>query len=737
MLRAKALYILGRCLGVLAAHTAPDSDTQWKELEVPHDESEVDNVAKPLNPAVEESAPGDQDTGDIEIEAPQNLSREFVKLTNQALQLNAEFSTSKRYLSQAVDCLSQCVQIGLKHGFKDIVGNAARELMDSIGAHDPLTSSQYLALFQSCHASQVLEGVLRRVQQDPSVSRQAALLHQRKLLANVAFLSDTSSSILASNSNHLADCEPWRRLTITRSHLELTREFSSLNTQFVVLQHSPDRCYLYGAVLDKGRSPVPSGKANKQASTLPVPSKAMITRAAVSAVELEQLIEEFGQFKSDTASELMRRTYVRHQQEQKRKMLAKLEDNSLQAESQEQLPIDSSLFEKESQLESHFRDVVAAVEAYLDPILTKLHPALNPDAVSESVVLLADEWLLQLPLEALKTFAVPQITSISRDFSLQFHYHRVHPAERSESTTKVTGKGGKKPDKAKSDKPSTAKSGQKSEKKGGKEVGAGIPKEGPVVDFNGIRYIVDPYNECNEEGDDNPSKVISDIVAKYKNFTAKWNGISGSDHLPSVGEFQHFLSESTGFIFYGTERYLGCLPPNMLAPINVTDCLLVLLLDLVQTSQSFLRQGKDDATKAVGELWLERPLETAMLFSLVGVAGVVSNQWHCQLSDNKQKLDTYLNGMLEASKTVGQAVRGLVQFPKLPDTVTETDAASDRGSKSGRVNEIETTSDEQTTVGEERTGGKEEMNSPLFSRHWFNTVLYGTPTLLLNPPKGS
>ena len=38
----------------------------------------------------------------------------------------------------------------------------------------------------------------------------------------------------------------------------------------------------------------------------------------------------------------------------------------------------------------------------------------------------------------------------------------------------------------------------------------------------------------------------------------------------SVGEFQHFLSESTGFIFYGTERYLGCLPPNMLAPINVT-----------------------------------------------------------------------------------------------------------------------------------------------------------------------
>ena len=30
----QTLYILGCCLGVLAAHTAPDSDTQWKELEV-------------------------------------------------------------------------------------------------------------------------------------------------------------------------------------------------------------------------------------------------------------------------------------------------------------------------------------------------------------------------------------------------------------------------------------------------------------------------------------------------------------------------------------------------------------------------------------------------------------------------------------------------------------------------------------------------------------------------------
>ena len=37
-----------------------------------------------------------------------------------------------------------------------------------------------------------------------------------------------------------------------------------------------------------------------------------------------------------------------------------------------------------------------------------------------------------------------------------------------------------------------------------------------------------------------------------------------------MGEFQRLVSESTGFIFYGPERFLGCMPPNMLAPMNIT-----------------------------------------------------------------------------------------------------------------------------------------------------------------------
>ena len=46
-------------------------------------------------------------------------------------------------------------------------------------------------------------------------------------------------------------------------------------------------------------------------------------------------------------------------------------------------------------------------------------------------------------------------------------------------------------------------------------------------------------------GDDNPCKVINDAVTKYKNFTAKWNGITGSDHLP-----RYVLSFSQNILFY-------------------------------------------------------------------------------------------------------------------------------------------------------------------------------------------
>lgn len=45
------------------------------------------------------------------------------------------------------------------------------------------------------------------------------------------------------------------------------------------------------------------------------------------------------------------------------------------------------------------------------------------------MILLGDTWLMELPLEALRIFKAEGISSVSRDFSLQILYNRMHMAE--------------------------------------------------------------------------------------------------------------------------------------------------------------------------------------------------------------------------------------------------------------------------------------------------------------------
>ena len=83
-------------------------------------------------------------------------------------------------------------------------------------------------------------------------------------------------------------------------------------------------------------------------------------------------------------------------------------------------------------------------------------------------------------------------------------------------------------------------------------------------------------------------------------------------------------------------------------------------------------------------------------------------------------------------------MRRLVHFPRPHEAEPETEAGSDRGSKIGSHSIAEGVGDENTAPGESGNGGGDETAAkPLFSRHWFNTVLYGTPTMLLNPQRGT
>ena len=56
----------------------------------------------------------------------------------------------------------------------------------------------------------------------------------------------------------------------------------------------------------------------------------------------------------------------------------------------------------------------------------KDHQAAAP-ITSESIVLLVDQYLMQLPLEALQLLQMEHVTSVSREISLQMMFNKMYP----------------------------------------------------------------------------------------------------------------------------------------------------------------------------------------------------------------------------------------------------------------------------------------------------------------------
>ena len=115
-----------------------------------------------------------------------------------------------------------------------------------------------------------MKALLNATYKDPMASRKAALvkLHDQ-MLADSVTTNLTSSQLFADVCRILEEGQAWQKLAVSQNHLELMKELPS-NWQVVILQHSPCRQYLYGAVLDR---PEPAAKkTDKTKSTIAPPA---------------------------------------------------------------------------------------------------------------------------------------------------------------------------------------------------------------------------------------------------------------------------------------------------------------------------------------------------------------------------------------------------------------------------------------------------------------------------------
>ncbi|MFT7806045.1 cilia- and flagella-associated protein 46 [Arapaima gigas] len=692
--RAKALCMLGRCLKLLAFQKDPlYLSSHWEAGFTPEFKLEQE----PMSPAGK----------------PEDLSaKKGKKQLSKAAEMQNRRSEAQRLLAQASETLAQAIGLSLQHKLIRILADASRNMLECYGQFDLSSAGQYLALYQSCCASVLMSDVLRSACSDTSASQLAALLN---LQSNLEATKDEGPSRLLKRveDSLLNQSKAFRNQSINPNHLNILNELPPI-FKILLLQHTEDRCLLYGAFFEKAKS---NERQKGKTGTL---ACSAVARVPVNPEAFSRLLSRASFFKQETMNCLLKQQY---------REVALVPDLTTAP---------ATVNVTSTKIATHFKSIVQEMEDYLHPILSQLDFPCSrfetssislsettrikereekavpdrgsPGDLKEYVVLLVDKELMTLPLEALSVLQGENIGSVSRDFSLQFLHNRLHKTESVESDNKKEGKGGKGA-KGKGDQSQSMKV----------QVNRVLPPEGLPVDTHNFKYVVDPYIEAGLSAD-SPVGGMRQILEKYnQQFTAYWEGGMGSEYTPSLDQLQQWLTSCSGFIFNGLERFLATLPPSKLVGLNLSDCRMVILLDLVQTCGSAVRQSRTDKQKSARQLSLERPVETALLLSLSGVRAIMLNQWHTTLRSNARHLEMVMENLLKAGMTSGQTVHALRRGGAqncLPGGAVK--------SASLRADELHSLPETQT---EGSSHGEQQWVAP--SPSAFNYVIYGLPNLVV------
>ncbi|XP_070834007.1 cilia- and flagella-associated protein 46 [Chaetodon trifascialis] len=701
--RARCLSLMGKYLRLLAVQEDPlYLCALWDR----HKQKEAWSDPKAVSVEEEDSEKG-KDRGSSRRE-PRVTSAKCADLQQQKRR------RAQQLLAQASKALAEAINLSLQHKLPScIVADAALNMLECHGQSDPALAGQYLALFQSCCTISTVTEVLSSACTCTSVSQLSALLNlHTKLLVSQE---ERPSSMLKGVEDSLSSLsKAFSHLTVCPSHLNILAELPP-NMKILLLQHSEDGSELYGAFYEMTKAPHQKGKTAQVTGTLACSRVAKVSVCPQALLALREQIRAFGQ---ETRHALLKEACWHG-----------LEGRLEASEEHKVFPWQSAA---EEILTPRFREIVQDMEDYLNPLLTEFDfsclrrwdasPAV-PEITKtkdkeekgssakaaepgEYVVLLADRKLLELPLEALSILQEEGLSSVSRDFSLQLLHSRLNrdEPEKVESDNKKETKGGK----------GTKGKGDQSQAIKVVPVNRVLPSNTFPVDTRSFKYIVDPHNEgkCGIDGT-SLSMRMKEILETYsQHFTHLWEGFMGSKQTASLSEMEQLLCRCSAFIYLGMERFMANIPPGKLAALNLSECRMALLFDLVQNNASVLRQTHFDMHKSAGQRSLEKPLETALLLSLAGVGCIVLNQWHSSLRQNTHNMANVLDNLLRFRQTCGQTIQALR-----------------RGGRSEIPHHKATGSYDQVLLSVSK--GDDVYHKATLTPSAFTCILYGLPNLIL------
>ncbi|XP_070288236.1 cilia- and flagella-associated protein 46 isoform X2 [Myotis yumanensis] len=647
-IRARLLGLVGRALRLLAMQTDPVRPTfYWEESLL------MGTEHSSLKYLVITPDEGDSDEHGSSQPASRTVPEERSRKSSE---LKRRKVLAQQYLAQATEVLLQCLQVALGNSLLEVARTASLEMVECLGTLDPTATCQFLMLSQSCSVSEMMRGVLLSATANTSSSQLAALLHLEDRLKRQE---RTSTSQFASVEQRLAAIsKAWQNLSVTEQHFNHLNEIPP-TFRILSLHHSPGRTHLYGAVYEKPKF-IPTAKGK----LVQVGDACKVARVAVSPATLSGLVASAQQFREQSQAEVCSRDRALifglksegANSERQRYPLLRLSD-ILKATEDYLRPLLSLLRSPEPRI--HISSTIgdlgkakpkdkdrkqSVVPGLATPAASFLPPPVEPETV-DTVVLIVDRPLLELPLEGLLVLREGAISSVSREFSLQMFYNHLHQEE-AERTTKKGSKGKELKRRG---------PGKKSRKGSAPRV---IPPDAILVDADNFKYVVDPFEEAQGPGTWLPVSVTREILDKYKeSFTARWVGHLGKKLFPSQAEWEQLLGRCEGFFFYGMENFLSHLSVERLAAMNLEDCRLMVLLDLSRSYESMRRTLESSEHKSVPQLALEEPIETAILLSLVGVKSILANQWPSTLQDNALRANILWENLLAFGKTTGKVAR--------------------------------------------------------------------------------
>ena len=601
-------------------------------------------------------------------------------------------------LRQSLTLLDAAIGPFLERGDLASASAAALEVVHALGASAPAESqstAKYVALHQSCAAACELRGVVRSALRPAAVSSEKAAINTIDT-AVAAGQADQAGALW----NRLSASSWAARFLSVPKTANAALETIPSAIRSLVLQHSADGKWLYGAVLRDGyggdmvasaRVAVDAGQLAEMQATLrevqalaaaeaskdvekapaapePVPTAAAAAGGAApaetkpsSARKGSAAKEKKGSAKGKKAGSAKGRkgSATPSGSAKSRKGSATPSEPELAvppvpepapepAASEPVLAAARVSEEPEEPAAPTSADLLKRLteqmEAYLASVLAVLHAAFIDPGAGDTfhAMLLLDQPLMGLPLEAMPVLRDLRISSISRDFSAQMLVNRLAHACPVDADA-----GGKK-------------------KKGSK--GAGGVLEDVPVPAAGMTYIVDPAGQF-------PAEVAA-AVAKTcetaqrtldpKATTAGWVTAAAGAAPPGVPAVQRALESAAVVLHCGPTDLLDGVGRKTVGNANFERCrLAVLLAHVVPVGAAADSPGVSN-------------LQLLALLSARGASGITVNQWKSSALANETRLTLLVPSLTEGLGKGLQRLRA-VRPAESAETVSPTKGKPDKG----------------------------------------------------------